>query len=113
MEAAIWLAVGLVGFYSFHGSWLLFAFCFLIPDLGLLGYFVNSRVGGLTYNLMHTEIGPLFFAGLGYFMGPPIFLHLALIWFCHINFDRMLAIGLKIKDQFDETHLGISPFAKK
>jgi hypothetical protein len=35
-------------------NWWLFAGLFLVPDLGLLGYLANARVGALTYNAVHT-----------------------------------------------------------
>ena len=45
------------------GSWGLFALLFLVPDVSMIGYFVNPRVGAITYNAVHTYVGPLFLAG--------------------------------------------------
>ncbi len=113
LEATLWLTLSLAAFHFLQGSWILFAFCILIPDLGILGYAINSKVGGISYNLLHSEVGPLILGVVGYFTGQQLLIKLALVWFCHINFDRMLGIGLKTKEKFDETHLGVSPFAKK
>jgi hypothetical protein len=64
------------------------------------------------YNIIHTEIGPVILASSGLLTADHILLKLALIWFCHINFDRTLGIGLKCSDKFELTHLGVLRFGK-
>lgn len=78
---------------------------FLAPDLGALGYLAGRRAGALTYNLTHTEIGPLLLVAFGLTMTPEL-LPVAIIWLAHIGFDRLLGYGLKYPSSFHRTHLG-------
>jgi Domain of unknown function (DUF4260) len=87
-----------------HYHWWVFAVLFLAPDLSMLGYLVNVRLGAMCYNLVHTEVGPvivLLFAWLSM----PRLLPFGLIWLGHLGFDRMLGYGLKYPTKFRDTHL--------
>jgi len=54
------LLTGAVLLYShFHFSWLLFAVLFLAPDLFMLGYLLNPRIGSALYNLGYTLNVPI------------------------------------------------------
>jgi hypothetical protein len=88
-----------------EGSWLLFVLLFLVPDLSMLGYLSGYRTGAVSYNLFHTYVLPGFLAALGLFTGSPLLLSLALVWFAHIGFDRMVGYGLKYPTGFFDTHL--------
>ena len=101
---AIALAAGAVYQIS-AGSWLLFALLFLVPDLFMLGYLRNPRVGALVYNLGHTYIAP-FILLVGWLMvSTPAVLWVTCIWTAHIGFDRALGYGLKDTSGFKNTHL--------
>jgi hypothetical protein len=43
---------------------------------------------------------------MGYFVGPPILVTVALIWATHVGIDRALGYGLKYPSAFGDTHLG-------
>ena len=34
-------------------AWWWYVVLFLVPDLGMLGYLFNTRIGAITYNLVH------------------------------------------------------------
>ena len=87
------------------GSWLFFFLLFLVPDIGMVGYLVNTRTGAQVYNALHTTGAPLLLAAGGLWLAQPVLLQLALIWLAHIGFDRALGFGLKYGDQFSHTHL--------
>jgi hypothetical protein len=55
IEEAVILLLILFAYHHLHASWLLFAILFLTPDLFMLGYLLNTRVGAATYNLVHTQ----------------------------------------------------------
>ena len=100
------LLTGAVLLYAhFHFSWLLFAVLFLAPDLFMLGYLLNARVGSVLYNLGHTLVVPLLLFLVGYVRQLPLLLAIALIWAGHIALDRLLGYGLKYPTQFKDTHL--------
>ena len=39
---------------------------FLLPDLSIIGYIVNVRWGAITYNAIHTYVGPFALAGYSF-----------------------------------------------
>ena len=102
------LLVLLITIYAFHalgGGWLLFGAVMLAVDASLIGYSVNSHVGGLVYNIGHSYILPrlvLLTSLLAGFDGLVLF---ALAWNAHISLDRALGFGLK-HESFHLTHLG-------
>jgi hypothetical protein len=89
----------------FHFSWLLFGVLFLAPDLSMLGYLANPRVGSALYNLGHFLFLPLLLFVAAYSMHRPLLLAIAIIWAAHIAFDRLLGYGLKYPAHFKDTHL--------
>lgn len=104
------LAIGVLAAYLYgiaSGDWLLFALLILVPDVGMIGYLGGTRTGAATYNLLHTEIGPLALAAasIAWQLPDPV-LAVALVWLAHIGFDRALGYGLKLAHAFRETHLG-------
>ena len=87
------------------GSWLLFALLFLVPDLFMLGYVSNPRVGALVYNLGHTYVTPFILLASWFVVSAPAVLWVVCIWTAHIGFDRALGYGLKDTSGFKNTHL--------
>jgi hypothetical protein len=83
-----------------------FAALLLAPDLAMLGYLVNPRVGALTYNLAHTTTLPLALGILAFLGGASSLVPFALIWLAHIGMDRAIGYGLKDASSFKSTHLG-------
>ena len=73
----------------------------------MLGYLVSSRVGAITYNLVHTTTGPLLILCAGVLLKSHVTAGLALIWLVHIGVDRALGYGLKYGTSFGDTHLGL------
>jgi hypothetical protein len=104
-EGAVLLTVSLAAYHELHGSWLLFFLLFLWPDLFMLGYLLNVRVGASLYNLAHTEALPLFLGAAAVFESWHNTLLFAIIWMAHIAFDRTLGYGLKYPTFFKDTHL--------
>jgi hypothetical protein len=105
LEGAAVLIVSLFSYHWSQGSWLPFALLFLVPDLSMLGYAANVRVGAITYNAIHTYVGPLVLAGYWFGSNRPAIFWLSLIWIAHIGLDRMLGFGLKYPTRFNDTHL--------
>ena len=107
LEGAAVLIVSLFSYHWSQGSWLPFALLFLVPDLSILGYAANLRVGAITYNAVHTYVGPLVLAGYSLGLNRPAIFSLSLIWIAHIGLDRMLGFGLKYPARFKDTHLNL------
>src|SRR5687767_708667 len=82
---AVWLYTG--------GSPLWLVPALLLPDVSMVGYLANSRVGALAYNLVHNWTLALLVLGLGR-------------WLAIDGMDRALGYGLKLPTDFRDTHLG-------
>ncbi len=89
----------------FHFSWWLFGVLFLAPDLSMLGYLANPRVGSALYNLGHFLFFPVILFVVAYSAHRSLPLAIAIIWAAHIGFDRLLGYGLKYPAHFKNTHL--------
>jgi hypothetical protein len=93
--------------YRYSGaSWWLFAALLLTPDLAMLPYLFNPRVGAAAYNLAHNYVLPLALAAIAIASHNQRLLPYLLIWTTHIGMDRMLGYGLKYPSGFKQTHLG-------
>jgi hypothetical protein len=105
LEGAAILAASSFFYARGHFGWWLFALLFLAPDLFMLGYLVNVRVGAISYNLVHTLVGPLVLLLVARLATAPHLVPCGLIWLAHLGFDRMLGYGLKYPTEFRDTHL--------
>lgn len=88
-----------------QGNWWMFALLLLSPDLAMVGYLVNTRVGAIAYNAVHTYIAPLLLVAISLVSSNPLLLQLAVIWMAHIGMDRVAGYGLKYTSAFKATHL--------
>jgi len=97
--------------------WWAYLLLVLGPDIGMLGYLVNTRVGAVTYNLFHHKGIALLVAAAALgsdFMTlalatadiSQVLLLTAIILYGHASMDRMFGYGLKFGDHFQHTHLG-------
>jgi hypothetical protein len=105
LEGAALFVATIVVYVHLHASWLLFAVLFLAPDLFMLGYLANPRLGSAVYNLAHTVALPLALLAWAFATRHPAAGAVATIWLSHIEWDRMLGYGLKYPTFFKDTHL--------
>jgi hypothetical protein len=100
IEGASLLTLSILLYDLKGGSWLSFVLLFLVPDIFMLGYLAGNRVGAISYNLFHTYAAPGLLASFGLLAGSSLAVSLALVWFAHIAFDRMVGFGLKYPTGF-------------
>ena len=98
--------------------WWVYAILVLGPDIGILGYLINTRVGAITYNFLHHKGVAILLGGIGVvpglmsvhgpeFRGVDTLMYFAaIILFGHASMDRIFGYGLKFGDNFHHTHLG-------
>jgi hypothetical protein len=86
-------------------SILALALLFLAPDLSFVGLAGGTRVGAVTYDAVHTYVGPVLLASVSILAEWNFGVQLGLIWLAHIGLDRALGYGLRYPDAFRETHL--------
>lgn len=105
VEGAALLALCVFFFARLGGNWLFFALFLLTPDIAMLGYLINVRVGAACYNLVHTDALPAALLVGGILTGHSALVLAALIWLAHIGMDRTVGYGLKYPTKFQDTHL--------
>ncbi|RDC56435.1 DUF4260 family protein [Pedobacter chinensis] len=93
-------------FSKLNFAWWWFPALLLLPDIGMIGYVVNQKVGAFTYNFTHHRLIATIIAFYAITYGYDGWKLIAIILFAHISFDRMLGYGLKYNDHFQNTHLG-------
>lgn len=101
------LFIGMTLLYAvWGGSWWVYIFVFLAPDLSMLAYFSGPKFGAMIYNAAHCYMAPMILMTLGFGTASPLTLSIALVWLAHIGIDRALGFGLKYSAGFAFTHLG-------
>ena len=100
-------ALSIILFNILGYPWWLFIVLIFAPDISMLGYLVNAKVGSVTYNLFHHKgIAVLLYLS-GIYTYSSYLLIAGIILFGHSSLDRFLGYGLKYGDAFRHTHLGV------
>jgi hypothetical protein len=105
LEGLVVFFASLYFYYLFGASWILFLLLILAPDLSMVGYLRDKKIGALTYNIVHNYILAAAFIAWGVYFESSIVLSLGLILSAHIGFDRFLGFGLKYPTAFKDSHL--------
>ena len=87
-------------------EWWLYPTFFLVPDIGMLGYLVNTKIGAATYNITHHKAIGFALIISGVMIKNETLAFAGAIIIGHASFDRILGYGLKHTDNFKHTHLG-------
>ncbi|MBR9913371.1 MAG: DUF4260 domain-containing protein [Algicola sp.] len=106
LEELAMFILGIIVFSQQPFSWWWFLVLILLPDLGMLGYLINSKVGALTYNICHHKGLALCLYFIGVYLEMPIWQLIGIIILSHASLDRIFGYGLKFEDAFNHTHLG-------
>ncbi|MGG9961722.1 DUF4260 domain-containing protein [Ferruginibacter sp. SUN106] len=108
LEEAAMTALGiyLLTIYNLHLSFWIWAILFFSPDIGMLGYLVNTKIGAAVYNLFHHKGIAIALAATGFYLHNDVLTAIGILLFAHASFDRIMGYGLKYEDSFKNTHLG-------
>ncbi|XVJ65691.1 MAG: DUF4260 domain-containing protein [Lacibacter sp.] len=110
-EFALWIGCVTLLYVS-QADWWWYALMFLGPDVSMLGYLVNTKVGAWSYNLFHHKAIAILviLSGLilhyNYIFGDSWLVHTGFVLFGHSSMDRFFGYGLKYENGFKFTHLG-------
>ncbi|MES2731449.1 MAG: DUF4260 domain-containing protein [Bacteroidota bacterium] len=106
LEELAMFAISIYFFSLLPYAWWVFPALLLTPDIGLVGYAWNAKVGAWVYNIFHHKGLAIFIGAFGFVENVPLCLLAGIILFAHASFDRILGYGLKYNDSFAHTHLG-------
>lgn len=106
LEYIAFIILGILAFKHTEFSWWWFAGLFFAPDISMLGYVINNKVGAFCYNIFHHFGIAIIVYLLGTLFSLPYLNMIGAILFTHSAFDRVLGYGLKYPDSFQNTHLG-------
>jgi len=97
------LSILLFSFLDF--PWWLFAVLLFVPDLSMVGYVANTRIGARIYNLFHLKATAIGLYIIGSIISVPVVQLIGIILLAHTSLDRVFDFGLKYPDLFQHTHL--------
>lgn len=103
-NAAVFLLL-LVLYHNFGLSWRMFMIFILFPDVFMLGYLKDSKLGARIYNIGHSYAFPIGIVIASMATDSLFLATLSAIWAMHIAVDRAMGLGLKLEKGFKHTHL--------
>jgi len=104
-EAAIFAGCVFL-FAQLDFAWWVFIALLFVPDISMIGYAMNNKVGAIVYNVVHFRLIGLGIYIAGMYMTNEIVALSGLIMFAHSTLDRAIGYGLKHFSGFKDTHLG-------
>ncbi len=107
LEEVFMFGLSIFLFSRLDYAWWWYPVLILAPDLSMVGYLMNPRVGSITYNFIHHKALGIGVFVLGVILTSQPLQLTGLILFGHSSMDRSLGYGLKYPDSFQNTHLGL------
>jgi hypothetical protein len=101
------ISVVLLNMLPIHFAWWVWILLFLAPDISMIGYAVNNKVGAFVYNLFHHQLGAVVVWAIGVLLHQPQMELVGLILLGHSSLDRAMGFGLKTVEGFKYTHLSV------
>lgn len=101
--------LSIFGIYILHSgvAWWWLAILFFSPDISMLGYAINTKIGAISYNIFHHKLIAAAVIFIGFVCHNQTILLIGLLLYGHSSFDRVMGYGLKHFDSFKHTHLGM------
>ncbi|MDN3671544.1 DUF4260 domain-containing protein [Flavobacterium branchiarum] len=98
------LGIYLFSLLDYHWWW--FLVWILVPDLSMIGYAFNAKIGAFLYNIFHHRGIAIIVYILGSYLKIEALQLVGVILFSHASMDRIFGYGLKYEAGFKYTHLG-------
>lgn len=106
MEELGQFLLSIILFSQTEYSWWVFPVCLLLPDLSMIGYLFNPKIGATIYNFFHHKLVAVLVFFIGFWLDNSLITLAGIILFGHSAMDRIFGYGLKFNDDFKNTHLG-------
>jgi Domain of unknown function (DUF4260) len=100
------LGIYFLTYYNLGLSVWIWVVLFFAPDISMLGYLVNTKIGAVSYTFFHHKGVAVAAAMTGYYLQQDVLTATGILLFAHASFDRIWSYGLKYPDSFKNTHLG-------
>jgi hypothetical protein len=107
LEELFMFGITIFLFSKMDFAWWWYPALLFTPDLSMLGYLINTKIGAATYNFIHHKALGISVYVLGTILASQPLQLAGLILFGHSSMDRVLGYGLKYADSFQHTHLGM------
>ena len=104
LEGLALLVAGVVVYGRLGGWWLALVPLLLLPDLSMVGYLRDPRLGAIVYDLGHNLVVALGAIGLGLWLGLGWLSIVGVVLVAHVGGDRLVGYGLKYETGFKDTH---------
>ncbi len=104
-----YLAEFLLGLFLFNVldyAWWWFPVLLFTPDISMVGYLINPKIGAYLYNIFHHKALGVILTILGMITFINLISLAGAIILAHIGMDRLFGFGLKHTSAFRDTHLG-------
>jgi len=106
LEEIAQFTLSIILFSQLDYAWWIYPACLLLPDISMIGYLFNTKLGAAIYNFFHHKLLAVVVFSIGIYMSISIITLIGIILFGHSAMDRIFGYGLKYEDDFKNTHLG-------
>jgi len=107
LEEAAMFGLSIYVFSRLGFAWWWYPVLILAPDISMIGYAVNTKMGAACYNLIHHKGLAIAVYITGVYLQNDLLLLAGVVLFGHSSMDRIMGYGLKYNDSFQHTHLGM------
>ena len=107
LEELAMFGLGIWALYFFNAEWWYYPLLLLGPDISMIGYAGGNKMGAFLYNLFHHKGVAIVIFILGFLLRDMIIQLTGIVLFGHSSMDRLFGYGLKLKEGFKYTHLGL------
>ena len=107
LEELAMFAFSVWALHFFNAEWWYYLLLLLGPDISMIGYTGGNKLGAFMYNLFHHKGVAIALFVLGVLLSHMTIQIAGIILFGHSSMDRMCGYGLKLKEGFKYTHLGL------
>jgi len=105
LEGLAFFLIALFFYYQLEGNWLLFIALLFTPDISMIGYLKDKKLGAILYNIVHNYVLSIAIILIGILFKNTFIVQLGIILLAHVGLDRLLGFGLKYPSNFKDTHL--------
>ncbi|ADB36911.1 DUF4260 domain-containing protein [Spirosoma linguale] len=105
IEEVAQFALSIFLFAKLPFVWWVYPALLLLPDVSMLGYLINTKVGAFSYNLLHHKAVAIAIGVAGLVLQNNELTLAGILLFGHSSMDRMIGAGLKYTTGFAHTHL--------